>query len=55
VRLQPQTAAAGEIGAMPDADERAALERLRREKAELCLDRQFFEKAGVFFVSEHNP
>ena len=37
-----------------DADERAELERLRRENAELRLDRAFLKKAAAFFVSEQN-
>jgi transposase-like protein len=31
-----------------------ALERLRRENAELRLDRESLKKAAAFFVSEHN-
>ena len=45
VRLQRQ-AAAGDTGALLDADERAELERLRREKAELRLDREFLKKGA---------
>ncbi len=45
---------AGDTGAVLDADERAELERLRRENAELRLDRAFLKKAAAFFVSEHN-
>jgi transposase-like protein len=44
VRLQRQAASAGDTGAVLDADERAELERVRRENAELCLDRVFFKK-----------
>jgi transposase len=54
VRLQRQAAAAGDTGAVLDADERAELERLRRENAELRLDRAFLKKAAAFFVSEQN-
>ena len=54
VRLQRQAAAAGDTGAVLDADERAELERLRRENAELRLDREFLKKAAAFFVSEQN-
>jgi transposase len=54
VRPQRQAAAAGDTGAVLDADERAELERLRRENAELRLDREFLKKAAAFFVSEHN-
>ncbi|GFM21082.1 transposase IS3/IS911 family protein [Mycobacterium sp. PO1] len=42
-------------GAVLDADERAELERLRKENAELRLDRQFLKKAAAFFASEQNP
>lgn len=39
-----------------DADERAELERLRREVVELRMDREFLKKAAAFFVREnHNP
>jgi transposase len=44
VRLQRQAAAAGDTGAVLEADERAELERLRRENAELRLDRAFLKK-----------
>ena len=44
VRLQRDAAAAGDTGAVLDADERAELERLRRENAELRLDRAFLKK-----------
>jgi transposase len=37
-----------------DDDERAELERLRRENAELRLDRAFLKKAAAFFASEQN-
>jgi len=46
--------AAGDTGAVLDADERAELERLRKENAELRLDRQFLKKAAAFFASEQN-
>lgn len=36
-----------------DADERAELERLRAENAELRMDREFLKKATAFFVTEH--
>ena len=36
-----------------DADERAELERLRVENAELRMDREFLKKAAAFFVSEN--
>jgi transposase len=53
VRLARAADDAGNTGAVLDADERAELERLRRESAELRLDREFFKKAA-FFVSEQN-
>jgi len=54
VRLQRRALLAGDTGAVLDADERAELEHLRRENAELRLDREFLKKAAAFFVSEHN-
>ena len=54
VRLQRQAWLTGDTGAVLDADERAELERLRRENAELRLDRESLKKAAAFFVSEHN-
>ena len=54
VRLAKESAAAGDTGAVLDVNERAELERLRRENAELRLDREFLKKAAAFFVSEHN-
>ncbi|PQP54890.1 hypothetical protein C6A88_01085 [Mycolicibacterium austroafricanum] len=50
-----RAACAGDNGAGLDADERAELERLRKENAELRLDRQFLKKAAAFFASEQNP
>ncbi len=39
-----------------DVDERAELVRLRREVAELRMDREFLKKAAAFFASENsNP
>lgn len=35
-----------------DLDERAELERLRRENAELQMDREFLKKAAAFFATE---
>ena len=49
-----EAADAGDTAAVLDADERAELERLRRENAELRLDRAFLKKAAAFFVSEHD-
>ena len=37
-----------------DISERAELERLRKENAELRLDRSFLKKAAVFFASDQN-
>ncbi|TWH10369.1 transposase [Rhodococcus rhodochrous J45] len=37
-----------------DVDERAELERLRRENSELRVDREFLKKAAAFFASEQN-
>ena len=54
VRLAKESATVGDTGAVLDADERAELERLRRENAELRLDRAFLKKAAAFFVSEQN-
>ena len=54
VRLAKESACAGDTGPVLDADERAELERLRRENAELRLDRAFLKKAAAFFVSEQN-
>ena len=40
-----------------DINERAELERLRREVAELRMDREFLKKAAAFFAAENasNP
>ena len=35
-----------------DVDERAELERLRRENAQLRMDREFLKKAAAFFAKE---
>jgi transposase len=37
-----------------DLDERAELERLRAENAELRMDREFLKKAAAFFATENN-
>lgn len=37
-----------------DADERAELERLRREVAELRMDREFLKKAAAFFAADNS-
>ena len=54
VRAAKAAAGAGDNDAVLDADERAELERLRKENAELRLDRQFLKKAAAFFASEQN-
>ena len=54
VRLQRQAASAGDTARVLDVDERAELERLRRENAELRFDRAFLKTAAAFFVSEQN-
>jgi transposase len=54
VRLAREAADGGDTRAVLDADERAELERLRRENAELRLDREFLKKAAAFFASEQN-
>lgn len=38
-----------------DVDERAELERLRREVQELRMDNEFLGKAAAFFASKQNP
>jgi transposase len=38
-----------------DADERAELERLRREVTALRMDREFLKKAAAFFAAENDP
>ncbi|GAA4403639.1 hypothetical protein GCM10023147_45370 [Tsukamurella soli] len=52
--------ARSQMDAPPDAldvDERAELDRLRREVAELRMDREFLKKAAAFFATEQgsNP
>ena len=37
-----------------DVDERAELDRLRREVAELRMDNEFLGKAAAFFASKHD-
>lgn len=54
VRLARGACDGDDNGAVLDADERAELERLRKENAELRLDRQFLKKAAAFFASEQN-
>jgi transposase len=54
VRLARERANGDDTGAVLDADERSELERLRKENAELRLDREFLKKAAAFFASEQN-
>lgn len=49
-----QAREAGDTAGVLDDDERAELERLRKENAELRLDREFLKKAAAFFASEQN-
>jgi transposase len=53
VRLARAADDAGDTGAVLDADERAELERLRRENAELRLDREFLKKVRHERWSRH--
>ncbi|MEE6169639.1 MULTISPECIES: IS3 family transposase [unclassified Mycolicibacterium] len=46
VRLAQQRAGGGDTDPVLDADERAELERLRKENAELRLDREFLKRSG---------
>ena len=52
-RWAREAAAAGDTGAVLDADERAELERLRRENAELRLDREFLKKVQMVADGVH--
>ncbi|MCA2261761.1 transposase, partial [Mycobacterium avium] len=47
VRLAREAADDGDTRAVLEADERAELEHLRRENAELRLDREFLKKAAA--------
>ena len=47
--------ASGGAQAPLDLDERAELERLRREVAELRMDNEFLGKAAAIFASKQNP
>jgi transposase len=53
-RVAQHRAGGGDTDPVLDADERAELERLRKENAELRLDREFLKKAAAFFASEQN-
>ncbi len=56
--MQQAAAAAEDAGERPlDASERAEMERLRKENADLRLDRSFLKNAAlqaVFFASDQN-
>ena len=52
VRQARDGAGGGDTARVLDGDERAELARLRKENAELRLDREFLEKAAAFFVSK---
>jgi transposase len=47
------SAGEGGQGAL-DVEERAELARLRRENAQLRMDREFLKKAAAFFASDKN-
>lgn len=53
--LQERDRAGGGVTATLDLDERAELERLRRENQELRMDNEFLGKAAAFFASKQNP
>lgn len=52
---QERARAGGGAEAPLDLDERAELERLRREVQELRMDNEFLGKAAAFFASKQNP
>lgn len=45
----------GGFDAPLEVDERAELERLRREVQDLRMDNEFLGKAAAFFASKQNP
>ena len=54
--VHTERARTGDGEAAPlDLDERAELERLRREVQELRMDNEFLGKAAAFFASKQNP
>ncbi|WP_109561033.1 IS3 family transposase [Mycolicibacter engbaekii] len=55
VRVAREAAGAGDNGAVLDSDERAELERLRKENAELPLDRQFLKKSRGLLCLRTEP
>src|ERR1700722_8104809 len=54
VRLAKEATAAGDTGAVLDGDGRLEPERLRRESAELRLDREFLKKAALHSSCQGN-
>jgi transposase len=55
VRLAKGAAAGGDTGAVLNALERAELERLCRENAELRLDREFLKSCGLLRRPSSSP
>jgi len=55
VRLAKGVASGGDTGAVLDADERAELERLRRENADLRLDREFLNRELMGSAGRAHP
>lgn len=53
--VHQERARGGTGDASLDLDERAELERLRRENQELRMDNEFLGKAAAFFASKQNP
>ncbi|MCG1037823.1 transposase [Polaribacter sp. DS7-9] len=53
--VQQERARRGPAEVPLDIDERAELERLRREVQELRMDNEFLGKAAAFFASKQNP
>ena len=53
--VQQERARTGGAEVPLDLDERAELERLRREVQELRMDNEFLGKAAAFFASKQNP
>lgn len=55
-RMHTERARAGGDAVAPlDLDERAELERLRREVQELRMYNEFLGKTAAFFASKQNP
>lgn len=53
--VRAERARTGPAEAPLDIDERAELERLRREVHQLRMDNEFLGKAAAFFASKQNP